>query len=182
MLRRWRSRAGAAGGGSIRTWLRATESLAQQGLLWADLDHNEPLRHALSLEPEQRRMMANEETIEKICQAFAEIIDAKTPFTYRHSNGVADAATAIAGQLGMEEGDITFMRRAALVHDIGKLSVSNSILEKPAALDNGEWDIMKKHPYYTFEILRRIPGFEDLSEVAGAHTRKAGWLGLLRPT
>jgi putative nucleotidyltransferase with HDIG domain len=152
--------------------VRAAESLAQQGLLWSGLDQEHPIQHALTLEPEDRRMMANEETIETICQAFAEIIDAKTPFTYRHSNGVADAATAISRQMGLNEEDITFMRRAALVHDIGKLSVSNSILEKPAALNNDEWDIMKKHPYYTFEILRRIPGFEELSEVAGAHHEK----------
>jgi putative nucleotidyltransferase with HDIG domain len=152
--------------------VRAAESLARQGLLWMELEKEQPIQDALLLEPEDRRMMANEETIERICQAFAEIIDSKTPFTYRHSNGVADAATAISRQLGLGEEDVTFMRRAALVHDIGKLSVSNSILEKPAALDNGEWDIMKKHPYYSFEILRRIPGFEELSEVAGAHHEK----------
>jgi putative nucleotidyltransferase with HDIG domain len=152
--------------------VRAAESLAGQGLLWIGLDKEQPIQQALTLEPQERRLLANKETIEKICQAFAEIIDAKTPFTYRHSNGVADAATAISRQLGLNEDDVTFMRRAALVHDIGKLSVSNSILEKPAALNNSEWDVMKKHPYYTFEILRRIPGFEELSEVAGAHHEK----------
>ena len=78
--------------------------------------------------------------IEKICQAFAEIIDAKSPFTYRHSNGVADAVTAISRQLELSEDDVTFMRRAALVHDIGKLGVSNCILEKPAELDKNEWE------------------------------------------
>jgi HD-GYP domain-containing protein (c-di-GMP phosphodiesterase class II) len=72
------------------------------------------------------------------------------------------------------------MRRAALVHDIGKLSVSNSILEKPAALNNEEWDVVKKHPYYSFEILRRIPGFEDLSEVTGAHHEKLDGSGYFR--
>jgi len=152
--------------------VKAAASLAKQGLLWDGLEHEHPIEHALALEPEERRMNANNETIENICQAFAEIIDAKTPFTYRHSNGVADATTAISLQLGLSEDDITFMRRAALVHDIGKLSVSNSILEKPAALDEGEWGIMKKHPYYSFEILRRVPGFEELSEVAGAHHEK----------
>jgi putative nucleotidyltransferase with HDIG domain len=152
--------------------VRAAESLANQGLLWLGLEKANSLQDALALEPEERRMIATEETIEKICTAFAEIIDAKTPFTYRHSNGVADAATAISRQLGLSEEDVTFMRRAALVHDIGKLSVSNDILEKPAALDDNEWGIMKKHPYYSFEILRRVPGFEELSEVAGAHHEK----------
>jgi putative nucleotidyltransferase with HDIG domain len=161
--------------------VRAAASLAKRGKLWEGLeqehaDHDASLGYALghaqALEPEDRRMLANEETIEKICQAFAEIIDAKSPFTFRHSNGVADAAVAISRQLSLREEDVTFMRRAALVHDIGKLGVSNSILEKPAALDVGEWEVIKKHPYYSREILRRIPGFEDLSEVAGAHHEK----------
>lgn len=160
--------------------VRAAESLNKRGALWIGLEQEQPLREALALEPEDRRIMANEETIERICDAFAEIIDAKTPFTYRHSNGVADAAIAISRQLGLSEDEITFMRRAALVHDIGKLSVSNSILEKPAALDPSEWDIMKKHPYYSLEILRRIPGFEELSEVAGAHHEKLDGSGYFR--
>jgi putative nucleotidyltransferase with HDIG domain len=165
--------------------VRAAESLAKSGSLWTGLnqaepDHDAAMRHALSLEPQERRMMASEDTIEKICQAFAEIIDAKTPFTFQHSNGVADAATIISRQMGLSEDDVTFMRRAALVHDIGKLSVSNSILEKPAALDKDEWDIMKKHPYYSLEILRRIPGFETLSEVAGAHHEKLDGSGYFR--
>ena len=60
-------------------------------------------------------MAASDETIENICQAFAEIIDAKSPFTYRHSNGVADAAVAISRQLSMSAEDTTFHapRRAA---------------------------------------------------------------------
>jgi putative nucleotidyltransferase with HDIG domain len=152
--------------------VRAAASLAQRDALWTDLDQEHAIDQALALEPEERRMLANDEMIEKICDAFAEIIDAKSPFTYRHSNGVADAATAIARQLSLSQEDVAFMRRAALVHDIGKLSVSNSILEKPAALNGEEWDVVKKHPYYTFEILRRIPGFEALSEVAGAHHEK----------
>ena len=155
--------------------VRAAASLARHGELWSrmlDSGSAQAIEHALTLEPEERRMVADEAMVERICDAFAEIIDAKSPFTYRHSNGVADAATAISRQLELSEEDVTFMRRASLVHDIGKLSVSNSILEKPAALDNNEWGVVKLHPYYTFEILRRIPGFAALSEVAGAHHEK----------
>jgi putative nucleotidyltransferase with HDIG domain len=160
--------------------VRATESLAARGQLWEGLDEGLAINLALQAEPEERRMMATEETVENICQAFAEIIDAKTPFTYRHSNGVADAATAIARQMGLNEDDVTFMRRAALIHDIGKLGVPNTILEKPAALDEAEWGIMKQHPYHSFEILRRIPGFEELSAVAGAHHEKLDGSGYFR--
>jgi putative nucleotidyltransferase with HDIG domain len=112
--------------------------------------------------------------------AFAEVIDAKSPFTYRHSNGVAEAAVAIGAQLGLPPEETGFLRRAALLHDIGKLSVSNSILEKPGKLTGEEWQVMKKHPYFTHEVLRRVSGFEVLSEVAATHHEKLDGSGYFR--
>src|ERR1700677_1748253 len=104
----------------------------------------------------------------------------KPRFTYRHSNGVADAAVAISHHFSLNEQDTTFMRRAALLHDIGKLSVPNMVLEKPGALDTGAWEIIKRHPYYSYEILRRVTGFEALSEVAAAHHEKLDGTGYFR--
>lgn len=160
--------------------VRAARSLAKDGSLWADLDREQVIDRVLHLEPEQTRLPANDETIENICQAFAEIVDAKSPFTYRHSNGVADAAVGISCQMGLSSEDVVFLRRAALLHDIGKLGVSNTILEKPAKLDQTEWTAVRKHPFYSQEILRKIPGFEDLSEVAGAHHEKLDGSGYYR--
>jgi HD-GYP domain-containing protein (c-di-GMP phosphodiesterase class II) len=160
--------------------VRATRSLAKDGALWADLDREQVIDKVLYLEPEQTRLPASEETIENICNAFADIIDAKSPFTYRHSNGVADAAVGIAEQLALNPEDVVFMRRVALLHDVGKLGVSNAILEKPAKLDDREWASVKKHPFYSYEILHKIPGFEDLSEVAGAHHEKLDGSGYCR--
>jgi putative nucleotidyltransferase with HDIG domain len=160
--------------------VRVAASLARRDWLWDGLDQGQAIDQALALEPEERRCLATEETIESICQAFAEIVDAKSPFTYRHSTGVAAAAVGISRQLSLPEENVTFMRRAALLHDVGKLSVSNSILEKPAALSHDEWDVVKLHPYYTFEILRRIPGFEDLSHIAAAHHEKLDGSGYYR--
>lgn len=160
--------------------VRAAQSLAKDESLWADLDREQVIDKALYLEPEHTRLPATDETIENICQAFADIIDAKSPFTYRHSNGVADAAVGISRQFGLNEEDVVFMRRASLLHDVGKLGVSNSILEKPAKLENREWAEVKKHPFYSYEILHKIPGFEDLSEVAGAHHEKLDGSGYYR--
>lgn len=160
--------------------VKAAQSLAKDGSLWLDLDREQVIDKVLYLEPEHTRLPAGEETIENICQAFAEIIDAKSPFTYRHSNGVADAAVAISRQLALNPEDVVFMRRVALLHDVGKLGVSNSILEKPAKLDDREWASVKRHPFYSYEILHKIPGFEDLSEVAGAHHEKLDGSGYYR--
>ncbi len=160
--------------------VRAARSLAKDGALWTDLDREQVIDKALYLEPEHTRIPATEEAIENICQAFADIIDAKSPFTYRHSNGVADAAVGMSRQLGLKDEDVVFMRRVALLHDVGKLGVPNTILEKPAKLDNTEWASVKKHPFYSYEILHKIPGFEDLSEVAGAHHEKLDGSGYYR--
>jgi putative nucleotidyltransferase with HDIG domain len=160
--------------------VRAAESLAKNGQLWLDLGNDRAVEDVLRLEPEERRMVADDALVENVCQAFAEIIDAKSPFTYRHSHDVADAAVLIASQLSLKQEQVTFLRRAALLHDIGKLSVSNAILEKPGPLDNAEWAVVKQHPFYSFEILRRIPGFEQLSEVAASHHEKLDGSGYFR--
>jgi HD-GYP domain-containing protein (c-di-GMP phosphodiesterase class II) len=162
--------------------VKAAMSLANSGALWQGLDDQNLVRQVASLEPEHRRVNANEDSIDKICAAFAEVIDAKSPFTYRHSNGVADAALEIGQWFGMNPKTLKQLRRAALLPDIGKLSVPNSILEKPAKLTSGEWTVIKAHPFQTFEILKKIPGFERLSQDAAAHHEKLDgsgyWLGL----
>ncbi|HEY1860534.1 MAG TPA: HD domain-containing phosphohydrolase [Gemmataceae bacterium] len=152
--------------------VKAAVSLSARGELWAGLDSEDIIKETLAFEPEQRRMTANEETIDNICNAFAEIIDAKSPFTYRHSNGVADAAMDIGQAFGMSSRDLRLLRRAALLHDVGKLSVSNTILESPNKLTDEEWKVVRDHPYYTFEILKRVPGFEELASEAAAHHEK----------
>jgi HD-GYP domain-containing protein (c-di-GMP phosphodiesterase class II) len=158
----------------------AVRSLAKRGLLWHGLDREQSIDDVLALEPEECRLLGDDRMIENLCQAFAEIVDAKSPFTYRHSMGVAEAAVGISRHLALSEEKIAFMRRAAFLHDIGKLSVSNNILEKPGKLTEAEWFAIKLHPHYTFEILRRIPGFGDLGNVAAAHHEKLNGSGYFR--
>lgn len=160
--------------------IKAVESLHQSGSLFAHLETEKVLQDVVALEPEERRIPLSEGMLDGICMAFAEVIDAKSPFTYEHSTGVARAALAIGQELDMSPSHLTFLRRAALLHDIGKLAVSNAILEKPDKLTNAEFDIVKKHPYYTFEILKRIPGFENLSEIAASHHEKLDGSGYFR--
>ena len=79
-------------------------------------------------EPEGREIVADEQRLNDIAAAFAWVIDAKSPFTYHHSERVADFAVGIGRQLGLDEPTIVRLRRAGLLHDIGKLSVPNRIL------------------------------------------------------
>lgn len=160
--------------------VKAAVSLDRRGELWKDLDRGDALARVAAIEPEERRLTVDIRTLDNICLAFADVIDAKSPFTFTHSNGVAEAAVAIAERLSLPKDEIAFIRRAALLHDIGKLSVPNMILEKPGKLDSAEWEVVKKHPYYTFQILRRIPGFKELSDVAAAHHEKLDGSGYFR--
>lgn len=160
--------------------VKAAASRARTGDLWSGLDDKDVIEKAKALEPEQRRVRADEDAIDSICAAFAEVIDAKSPFTYRHSNGVAEAALDMAGWLGLSPREMKVLRRAALLHDIGKLGVSNAILEKPAKLTPAEWKIVRNHPYYTLEILKRIPGFEALAEDAARHHERLDGTGYWR--
>ena len=160
--------------------VKAAVFLANSGSLWKGLNGGNLLQAVASLEPEYRRVKATEESIDRICMAFAEVIDAKSPFTYRHSKGVAETAVEIGQWFGMSEHSLRTLRRAALLHDIGKLSVSNSILEKPGKLSEEEWVSVKSHPYFTLEILKKIPGFERLSQDAAAHREKLDGSGYWR--
>lgn len=161
---------------------RAAIALDTRGELFADLRREDLSDHVAALAPSSQdsNFALTPERLDKICEAFAEVIDAKSPFTYRHSNGVADAAIAIGKHLSLDSDELDLLRRAALLHDIGKLSVPNSILEKPGKLDSDEWNVIKRHPYYTLEILNRIPGFHVLSDIAAAHHEKLDGTGYFR--
>jgi HD-GYP domain-containing protein (c-di-GMP phosphodiesterase class II) len=143
-------------------------SLEHDQKLWEKVQSKDAREHVLQMEP-GTEVRASAERIDSICRAFAEVIDAKSPYTFTHSMGVAEAAVDISEALGLAPQITTMVRRAALLHDVGKLSVSNSILEKPGKLTEAEWKAMKMHPVYTKQILEKISGFENLAFVAGAH-------------
>jgi len=110
--------------------------------------------------------------IDSICEAFAEVVDAKSHFTFSHSVGVTWVAAAIGEAVGLNPERKQLLHRAALLHDLGKLRVPNSILDKPCNLDADEWQIMREHPGLTGSILRRVKQFRELASIAGSHHEK----------
>jgi HD-GYP domain-containing protein (c-di-GMP phosphodiesterase class II) len=105
----------------------------------------------------------------RIANGFADIIDAKSPFTSSHSHRMTSVALRLGARMGLDALELVALERAALLHDVGKLSVPNSILDKPGPLTGEEWDVVRLHPYYTQRILSHIRGFETLAKVAAAH-------------
>ena len=118
--------------------------------------------------------------LDRIASAFAWVVDAKSPFTFDHSKRVADLATSMAGHIGVSEAEGVRIRRAALLHDIGKLAVPNRILDKPGKLTQGEWEIVRLHPYYTYQILERVPVFGEFAFDASAHHERLDGRGYYR--
>jgi HD-GYP domain-containing protein (c-di-GMP phosphodiesterase class II) len=152
--------------------VRAARSLKNDKTLWQILEDKNVVAAralAMNLEPQEEVLFADEARLTRVCEGFAGIIDAKSPWTFRHSQGVCESAVGMAGVLQLPPEQITQIRQAALLHDIGKLSVPNSILDKPDKLDNEEFAVVKKHPFYTQRILEKIVSFRRLSFIAGAH-------------
>lgn len=160
--------------------VNAAESLFRDALFWQRLPGEMAREEVLLQEPRSAGQPISGVRLDEICLAFADVIDAKSPFTYAHSQGVASAAVLIAKGLDLPEVDVQMIRRAALLHDIGKLSVPNAILEKPGKLDPQEWEMVRRHPYYSQRILEHVGGFAELSRVAGAHHEKLDGSGYWR--
>ena len=137
--------------------------------IWRELDDALEPTAIAHLDPGGTIRTASGEDLDRISAAFADVIDAKSPYTFNHSTGVADYAVAIGRVMGVPVQEISKLRRAGLLHDIGKLGVSNSILDKPAKLTDVEFAAVRLHPRFTEEILSRVSAFSQIAFAAGAH-------------
>ncbi len=152
--------------------VRVAVGLERRGLLSYGLDDSDFFATIAALQPETRRVLTDSYTIDNICLAFAGVVDAKSPYTYQHSSGVANVAQRIGQTLNLPQSDLVVLRRAGLLHDIGKVSIPNCILDKQGKLTPQEWEAIRLHPHYTFEILRRIDGFGQIADIAASHHEK----------
>jgi putative nucleotidyltransferase with HDIG domain len=136
---------------------------------WGPLEDPRAVPPAARWEPDDRVLMAGDAELDRVAEAFGRVIDAKSPYTARHSAGVAAYAVAIAGTMGMSAAAQRDLSRAGLLHDIGKLAVSSRILDKPGSLEPEEMAAMREHTGHTLAILQRVACFRDLAGIAAAH-------------
>jgi putative nucleotidyltransferase with HDIG domain len=136
---------------------------------WDGLCTPEAMRLVVAAEPADYVRQVDEAGLDGVADVFADIIDAKTPFTYQHSARVAGYARDIADELGMDPAARRQFYRAGLLHDIGKLGVSNRILEKPGPLTPDEWKAVRQHPVHTWEILDQTDAFREFAWTAALH-------------
>ncbi len=158
----------------------AFERIAARPGFWETLRSDDLQQAIFALEPAQKSTIVDEDYLDDIAAAFAQVVDSKSPFTSGHSERVTLLSDLIATQMNLTGEQRRWLRRAALLHDIGKLGVSNTILDKPDRLDPDEWAAMKMHAAYTETILSRISAFSELAPIAAAHHERLDGKGYPR--
>ncbi|MEW6601635.1 MAG: HD-GYP domain-containing protein, partial [Nitrospirota bacterium] len=108
---------------------------------------------------------------------FSNIIDAKSPWTRGHSTDVANYASIIAKEMGLDEREIETLKMAALLHDIGKVGTYDDILDKPYALDSSERKLIRQHTIKGEEILKPIKGLRNIIPIIRSHHEKVDGSG-----
>jgi HD-GYP domain-containing protein (c-di-GMP phosphodiesterase class II) len=147
----------------------AFEQVALQPAFWDTLKSERIDAAVQALEPGAFEVRLDDDYLDDIAAAFGQVVDSKSPFTRGHSERVALYVDGIALALGIDAPRRRWLKRGALLHDVGKLGVSNAVLDKPGKLDDAEWVAVRHHAAHTEAILSRIGAFGELARMAGAH-------------
>ena len=116
----------------------------------------------------------------EVAAAFGDLADLKTPFTHGHSAGVARLARAAGERLGLDTETMAGLEVAALLHDVGRVAISNAVWEKPGPLTSGEWEQVRLHPYHSERILSCTAALEPMAALAGVHHERMDGSGYHR--
>jgi HD-GYP domain-containing protein (c-di-GMP phosphodiesterase class II) len=136
-----------------------------------------------AMEPVLRRNLAfqfteiDTEGLLELSRLICRIIDFKSEFTATHSSGVAAAGAALARRVGFSTRECRLFEIAAFLHDLGKLAVPSEILEKPGKLTEEEWNVMRTHVYYTYQILNSIEALEGIASWGALHQERLNGTG-----
>jgi HD-GYP domain-containing protein (c-di-GMP phosphodiesterase class II) len=134
---------------------------------------------ALDQAPDGDRILSAEE-LDTLLAAVGAFADLKCPYMTGHSAGVAELAASAARHHGLPDADVRVLRRAGLVHDLGRMGVSNGVWEKRTGLSDGDWERVRLYPYLTGRILSKVTGLQDVASVASAHHERLDGSGYPR--
>ena len=144
-----------------------------------DLDATRTWDAVIAGEPSLRVLLSGDD-VDRALQAIADFVDLKSPYTLGHAHAVADIAADAARRLRLPEEDVRMVRRAGLVHDLGRLGVSNAIWDKPGPLGAGEWERVRMHPYLTERMLYQSRALSPLAEITVQHRERLDGSGYPR--
>ena len=122
----------------------------------------------IGAEPRLARRVAGPE-LDRVLEAMADLVDLKSPCLAGHSRGVANLAAEAARVLGMAADGVDTVRRAGLIHDLGRLGVSNAIWDRAGPLTESQQERVRLHPYLTERMLARVTGLAGSREIAARH-------------
>jgi len=149
--------------------LEALDQLAGLPGFWAPLAELDPTRDIRNDEELFQARGMSRGQLMQASAAFSQIIDFRSRFTATHSRGVAESAVFLAQMAGLTGGDLTAMRLAGDLHDLGKLAVPTEIIDKPGPLDAQELAVMRRHPELGEAILGSVPGLGKVAAWASQH-------------
>lgn len=155
-------------------------SIARRSELWEILSRPDPWEIVLDLEPNSPYRYIDETKLDDVALAAADFVDLKSPTTVTHSRETAAIAEAIARRMGLPNDDITTLRRAALVHDLGHVALPSHILLRHDHLSEADQEKLRLHPYYTERILARVPALASVAAIAGMHHERLNGTGYYR--
>jgi HD-GYP domain-containing protein (c-di-GMP phosphodiesterase class II) len=138
---------------------------ANANSVFEGLDSDSTWDMVIDAEPGLRRRL-NAAELDTALEALADYIDLKSPYTLGHSRGVADLAAAAASRMGLADHQVRLVRRAGLVHDLGKVGIPNEILDKPGPLTAAEIERVRFHPYLVERIFARVAGLAEVGTLA----------------
>jgi HD-GYP domain-containing protein (c-di-GMP phosphodiesterase class II) len=138
--------------------------------IWADVMAAEP-----GPQPE-----VTEDRLDACLSAVADFADLKSMWTTGHSRGVADLAVRAASLAGLAAADVVTLRRAALVHDIGRVAVPVGVWGKPGPLTRDEHEQVRLHAYHSERVLDACPALRPLARLAGSHGERCDGSGYHR--
>lgn len=147
--------------------------------LLAGLDRTPSWDEVIDSEPALRPMLSGSR-LDSALQAISDLADLKSPFMTGHSRRVAELACAAAQRAGFSGQQVRELRRAALLHDLGRLGVSSAIWEKAGPLSSAELERVRMHPYYTLRMFYRVPALAGVAELASKHTERLDGSGYPR--
>jgi HD-GYP domain-containing protein (c-di-GMP phosphodiesterase class II) len=133
----------------------------------------------LAREPKPTRAL-EDEAVDRALASIGSFADLVSPFLSGHSAGVAELAGAAAHRCRMDEASVATIRRAAYVHDLGRVAAHPRIWQKPGPLSADEWEQVRLHPYSTERVLSRSPFLSALAPVARAHHERLDGSGYHR--
>jgi HD-GYP domain-containing protein (c-di-GMP phosphodiesterase class II) len=147
--------------------------------LFAELDAVRTWDAVIADEPGLTTWMSDAE-FDMALEAIADFVDLKSPYTIGHSRGVADLAAAAARCHGLPAEEVTLVRRAGLVHDLGRLGISNAIWDKPGTLTAAEFERVRLHPYLSERVLALSEDLAPLGALAVEHHERLDGSGYPR--